>query len=73
MLVYCKLILEKVSFSRRLFMKELWKTNRFLSMRERYTLLNWLREKFSNTMPDLILRYERSLKDRVRFPLLIRV
>lgn len=72
MLEYCKFVLEKVSFSKKLFVKELWKTNKFLSRRERYSLLAWLREKFSGTMPELIVRYEQNLKVRARMPVLMR-
>jgi len=73
MLSYCKVVLEKVSFSRKLFVKELCKFNRILSLKERYTLLNWLRVRFSTTMPDLITMYERNLKHKERFPHLIQV
>jgi len=66
MLAYYKLILEKVSFNRKLFLKELWKTNKLLSLKERYALLNWLRDRFSDTSPDLILHYQRSLKNKMR-------
>ncbi len=45
MLEYCKLILEKISFSRTLFRKEYRKTFRYLDAREHFELKTWLRAK----------------------------
>ena len=45
MLEYCKFILEKMSFSRRLFMKEYKKTFRYLAPAEHGELKRWLRER----------------------------
>jgi len=43
MLEYCKLILEKISFSRRLFRREYRKTFRYLGPKEHFELKKWLR------------------------------
>jgi len=45
MLEYCKLILEKISFSRRLFRREYRKTFRYLGPKEHFELKKWLRTK----------------------------
>lgn len=52
MLEYCKLILEKISFSRRLFRREYRKTFRYLGPKEHFELRKWLRRKMkSNSKP----------------------
>ncbi|AYB32865.1 hypothetical protein [Chryseolinea soli] len=43
MLEYCKIILEKMSFSRRLFRKEYKKTFAYLAPAEHEELKRWLR------------------------------
>jgi hypothetical protein len=48
MLEYCKLVLEKISFSRRLFRREYRKTFRYLEPQEHFELKRWLREKMKN-------------------------
>jgi hypothetical protein len=58
MLDYCKIILEKLSFSRTLFRKEYRKSLRFLTPSERNVFRKWVREKygdhfFKNTTEDL--------------------
>lgn len=55
MLTYTKSILEKVSFDRDLFLKEVQKAKRILKGREWMALVEWLRE-YVNDKP--ILRYE---------------
>jgi hypothetical protein len=44
MLAYCKLILEKMSFSRRLFLKEYRKSFSYLTAEEQGELKRWLRK-----------------------------
>jgi len=44
MLGYCKLILEKMSFSRKLFLKEYRKSLSYLNAEEQVELKRWLRE-----------------------------
>jgi len=48
MLQYSKLILEKVSFDRRLFWKEYKKLHRGLDGQEVSALRHWVREEFIN-------------------------
>jgi hypothetical protein len=43
MLEYCKIVLSKMSFNRRLFMKEYKKTFRYLKPYEQHELKKWLR------------------------------
>jgi len=43
MLVYCKMILEKMSFSRKLFLKEYRKSFSYLSEEEQRELKRWVR------------------------------
>ena len=43
MLVYCKLILEKMSFNKKLFLKEYRKSLSYLSVEEQSELKKWLR------------------------------
>lgn len=45
MLEYCKLVLVKISFSRRLFRREYRKTFRYLGPKEHFELKNWLRNR----------------------------
>lgn len=45
MLDYCKLILSKVSFDKRLLRKEYRKSMRWLTVPERYHLRQWLRKE----------------------------
>lgn len=44
MLAYCKLILEKMSFSKRLFLKEYRKSFMYLNAEEQSELKRWLRK-----------------------------
>lgn len=44
MLAYCKLILLKMSFSRRLFLKEYRKSFSYLNEEEKSELRRWVRE-----------------------------
>jgi hypothetical protein len=44
MLEYCKIILRKMSFSKRLFRKEYRKTFTYLDSQEQGQLKQWLRE-----------------------------
>jgi len=53
MLEYCKIILEKMSFSRKLFMKEYKKTFRYLAPAEHHELKRWLRERLKQGMMSL--------------------
>lgn len=46
MLEYCKTILEKVSFNKELFEKELKKSLSFITEEERAGLICWCRSKF---------------------------
>jgi hypothetical protein len=46
MLEYCKVILEKLSFSRDLFRKEYRKSFRYLNPEERILFRKWVRRKF---------------------------
>jgi hypothetical protein len=48
MLEYCKLVLEKISFSRRLFRREYRKTFRYLEPKEHFELKNWLRRRMKS-------------------------
>lgn len=43
MLVYCKLILEKMSFNKKLFLKEYRKSFSYLNTEEQSELKRWLR------------------------------
>lgn len=46
MLEYCKTILEKVSFNKELFEKELKKSLSFITEEERVKLICWCKSKF---------------------------
>lgn len=48
MLEYCKMILEKLSFNRKLFKKEYLKSFRRLKPAEGIVLRKWVREKFGS-------------------------
>lgn len=52
MLEYCKLILEKLSFNRRLFFKEYRKSLTFISPEQRPELRRWVRERFRSAEGD---------------------
>lgn len=54
MLEYTKTVLEKVSFSRELFRKELQKSKKFLKEDEVELLQNWCRMSFTEKYPDII-------------------
>lgn len=54
MLEYTKTVLEKVSFSRELFRKELQKSKKFLKEDEVELLQNWCRTSFTEKYPDII-------------------
>lgn len=45
MLGYCKVILEKMSFSKKLFLKEYRKSLSYLNSEEQNELRRWLREE----------------------------
>lgn len=51
MLGYCKLILLKMSFNRRLFLKEYRKSFSYLNEEERNELKKWVREARNNISP----------------------
>jgi hypothetical protein len=61
MLEYTKTILQKVSFSPRLFAKELRKSRKLLTRRERIKLLLWLKQQFNGQLSRAIRIYEYSL------------
>lgn len=44
MLAYCKLILEKMRFSKKLFLKEYRKSMAYLTAEEQVELKRWVRE-----------------------------
>jgi hypothetical protein len=46
MFEYCKMILEKLSFDRRLFRKEYKKSFKYLAPAERAAFRKWVRERF---------------------------
>ncbi|WP_247237558.1 hypothetical protein [Telluribacter sp. SYSU D00476] len=54
MLEYIKIILQKVSFDRRLFEKELRKALRMLMPDEVKRLKNWCYERFSSVYPSVL-------------------
>ena len=54
MLRFCKNILQKVSFDKNLFKKELKKSTRFVSKREQMALKIWCLTSFAN-YKDIIL------------------
>jgi hypothetical protein len=56
MLDYCKIILEKMSFDRALFTKELKKALSYLSEKERIDFKNWCYKKFSHQYDSLLTR-----------------
>ena len=49
MLAYCKVILLKMSFNRRLFLKEYRKAFAYLNAEERNELKKWVREARKNS------------------------
>jgi hypothetical protein len=48
MLEYCKMILEKLSFNKKLFKKEYLKSFKLLKPTEGILLRKWVREKFGS-------------------------
>jgi hypothetical protein len=54
MLEYTKLILQKVSFDKKLFEKELSKSIQWLDNEEAHALKEWLMKKFSQEYEDII-------------------
>lgn len=54
MLEYSKTVLEKVSFNRELFRKELQKSKKVLKEDEIELLQNWCRISFTDKYPDII-------------------
>ncbi len=54
MLEYMKIVLEKVSFNRDLFKKELEKSRKLLKEDEIELLHNWCRISFTEKYPDII-------------------
>ena len=65
MLEYVKTILEKVSFNKRLFSKELEKAFLSLTEKELNTLLNWCYNTFSSEYHALINHAKHSSMSRV--------
>ncbi|WMJ72957.1 hypothetical protein RCC89_07260 [Cytophagaceae bacterium ABcell3] len=59
MLEYCKKILEKVSFDKALFEKELKKSKKWLSKNEIKALKQWVSENFGMKFPDITSRHRR--------------
>lgn len=57
MLEYCKLILEKVSFDKRLFEKELRKSFQYLLPNEAKELISWVKANFNNRFPEIISNF----------------
>ncbi len=49
MLEYCKLVLEKISFNRKLFRREYRKSFRYLEPKEHFELKKWLRSKMNRS------------------------
>ena len=47
MLEYCKVVLQKISFSKPLFKKEYKKTFKYLTQAEHQELKTWLKEKMN--------------------------
>jgi hypothetical protein len=60
MLEYTKMILEKVSFDRNIFRKELKKATHYVSKEEYQHLKDWCKERFSH----MVIR-KRVLSNRV--------
>ncbi len=56
MLEYQKIIIQKVSFSKSLFEKELRKTIALLSSNEVFKLRNWAISQFGQTYSDILQR-----------------
>ncbi len=54
MLEYSKTVLEKVSFDRELFRKELEKSKRVLKEDEVQMLIKWCRLSFTEKYPDIL-------------------
>ena len=48
MLAYCKLILQKMSFSKKLFLKEYRKSFSYLTEEEKHELRKWVRDTRTN-------------------------
>ncbi len=61
MLEYQKKILQKVSFSKDLFVKELKKSFNWLSGNEINDFINWVRKTFSNKYPEEINNVTKQL------------
>lgn len=51
MLAYCKLILQKMSFNKKLFLKEYRKALSYLNSEERNELRRWVRDWKKNLTP----------------------
>lgn len=51
MLAYCKLILQKMSFNKKLFLKEYRKSLSYLNSEERNELRRWVRDWKKNLTP----------------------
>ena len=51
MLAYCKLILQKMSFNKKLFLKEYRKSLSYLNSEERNELRQWVRDWKKNLTP----------------------
>lgn len=62
MLEYCKVILEKVSFDKILFEKELRKTRMVLHPNEIKDLALWVQENFAFKYPDVISNFQELLQ-----------
>lgn len=50
MINYCKTILEKVSFNKQLFERELRKASGFVSLKEYKELVNWCMQNFDGAL-----------------------
>jgi len=57
MLTYCKMILEKMTISTKLFQKELMKARRMLSPNEEFELEVWVMKNYSDLIDKNNLRY----------------
>ncbi len=64
MLEYSKIILQKVSFDKLLFSKELRKALLHLSLHEQTDLKNWCNQHFQNRYPEVLQERFASLSPR---------
>ncbi|MBT3385693.1 MAG: hypothetical protein HN778_10415 [Prolixibacteraceae bacterium] len=54
MLEYAKVILPKVSFSKKLFRKELYKCINWVGQEQVHELYSWCHENFNEMYPDIL-------------------